>query len=52
MIILFVLNIFSVFFCIYIAKSRGADTRFWGIMALIFGLLATPFVFFSKAKVI
>ena len=51
MILLLVFNILSIFFCIYIAKSKGADTRFWGIMGLIFGPLAIPFVFFAKPKV-
>ena len=51
MIILFVLNILSVFFCIYIAKSRGAKTRFWGVMGLIFGPFSIPFVFLSKSKI-
>jgi hypothetical protein len=50
MIILLILNVLSVFFCIYLAKSKGASTRFWGIMGLIFGPLAIPFVFFSKPK--
>jgi len=51
MIFLLVLNILSIFICIYIAKARGANTRFWGIMGLIFGPLAIPFVFFSKPKI-
>ena len=49
--ILLILSILSVFFCIYIAKYRGVSTRFWGIMGLLIGPLAIPFVFFSKPKV-
>lgn len=34
--------------CHYIAKSRGANPAFWGVMGIIFGPLAIPFVFMSK----
>jgi len=50
MVILIIVSVFSIFFCIYIAKSRGANTKFWGLMSIIFGPLAIPFVFFSKPK--
>lgn len=35
-------------FCHNIAKSRGANPVFWGVMGLVFGPLAIPFVFMSK----
>ena len=35
-------------FCHYIAKNRGANPSFWGVMGIIFGPLALPFVFLSK----
>ena len=50
MVILLILNVLSIFFCIYIAKSKGANTKFWGFMGLLFGPLAIPFVFFSTEK--
>jgi len=52
MIILLFLNVLSIFICYYIAKSRGAKARFWGIMGAMFGPLAIPFVFFSKPVVV
>lgn len=38
----------SSFICFRVAKSRGANKRFWVYMGAIFGPLAIPFVFFSK----
>lgn len=34
--------------CHYIAKSRGANPVFWGVMGVVFGPLAIPFVYMSK----
>jgi len=36
--------------CHQIAKRRGANPVFWGVMAALFGPFAIPFVFMSKAK--
>ena len=36
--------------CHLVAKTRGANAVFWGVMGFIFGPLAIPFVFLSKAK--
>ena len=36
--------------CHFIAKTRGANPVFWGVMGIVFGPLAIPFVFMSKAK--
>ena len=34
--------------CHYVAKSRGANPVFWGVMGVIFGPLAIPFAFLAK----
>lgn len=34
--------------CHFVAKSRGASAVFWGVMGIVFGPLAIPFVFFAK----
>jgi hypothetical protein len=36
--------------CHQIAKKRGAKPVFWGVMGVIFGPLAIPFVFLAKPK--
>ena len=41
--------IISAILCHYIARHRGANAVFWGVMGAVFGPLAIPFVFFSKA---
>lgn len=33
-----------------IADRRGANTRLWAIMGAVFGPLAIPFIFLTKAK--
>ena len=40
--------ILSAIICHYVAKQRGANVAFWGVMGLVFGPLAIPFVFLSK----
>jgi hypothetical protein len=40
----------SAIICHLVAKNRGANPVFWGVMGLVFGPLAIPFVFFSKNK--
>ena len=40
----------SVVICHAIAKKRGANPVFWGVMGAIFGPLAIPFVFMAKAN--
>mgnify|MGYP006077255651 FL=1 len=47
---LVVLNIIAVLICYQMAKSRGGNPRFWGGLAVFFGPLVIPFVFFCKAK--
>jgi len=49
--IAFVIGTFvvSAILCHFVAKNRGANPIFWGVMGVIFGPLAIPFVFFSKA---
>jgi len=34
--------------CHFIAKRRGANAVFWGVMGAIFGPVAIPFACFSK----
>ena len=41
--------IISAVLCHFIAKNRGANAVFWGVMGAVFGPLAIPFVFLSKA---
>jgi hypothetical protein len=48
--ILVTINIFCIYVCYVIAKERGANTRFWGWMAVLFGPFAVPFVCFAKSK--
>ena len=36
--------------CHLIAKSRGKNPVFWGVMGVIFGPLAIPFIFITIKK--
>ena len=36
--------------CHAVAKKRGANPVFWGIMGAVFGPFAIPFVYFAKTK--
>jgi len=36
--------------CHFLAKSRGANPVFWGVMGILFGPLAIPFVFLAKSS--
>jgi hypothetical protein len=44
------INIACIILCHQIAKRRGANPVFWGVMGALFGPLAIPFVFFAKPK--
>jgi len=44
---LIALNILSIYICYQIAKSRNANTRFWGWMAVLLGPFAIPLVLLS-----
>jgi hypothetical protein len=48
--IMLLVAIASIVICHRVAKQRGADPVFWGVMAALFGPLAVPFVFFSKRR--
>ena len=48
--VLVAINLLCIYVCYVIAKERGASTRFWGWMAVLFGPFAVPFVCFAKAK--
>ena len=37
----------SAVICHQIAKARGGNAVFWGVMGLLFGPLAVPFSFFA-----
>jgi len=45
-----ILTVVSVVACHMIAKSRGGDAVFWGVMGLLFGPFAIPFAFRAKPK--
>ncbi len=45
---IFLVAILSIATCHYIAKKRGANPVFWGVMGALFGPLAIPFAFLSK----
>ncbi len=36
--------------CHLIAKRRGSNPVFWGVMGALFGPFAIPFAFFSKPR--
>ena len=36
----------------HLAQRRGANTFFWATMGAIFGPLAIPFIFLTKAKTV
>jgi len=40
--------ILSIVICHNIAKARGKEPVFWGVMGALFGPLAIPFVMFVK----
>ncbi len=45
---LLIVAIISTWTCYSIAKTRGANIRFWIVMAVCFGPFAIPFAFFAK----
>jgi uncharacterized membrane protein len=40
----------SIAICHWIAKKRGVNPVFWGLMGALFGPLAIPFVFLVRPK--
>jgi hypothetical protein len=40
----------SIVACHQIAKGRGANPVFWGLMGALFGPLAIPFAYMSKPR--
>jgi hypothetical protein len=40
----------SIMICHMIAKKRGRNPIFWGIMGGLFGPLAIPFIYFVKTR--
>lgn len=49
-IIMFVIAVASVIVCHMIAKKRGSNPIFWGVMGGVFGPLAIPLIFLSKKR--
>ena len=49
-IVIFLVFAASIMACHFIAKKRGINPVFWGVMGAILGPLAIPFIFMSKAK--
>ncbi len=46
--VLILVTTLSALICYSIAMKRGADSRYWVIMAILLGPFALPFVVFSK----
>lgn len=46
--IMIITIVVSAALCHTIAKQRGANPVFWGVIGLLFGPFAIPFVFLSK----
>ena len=49
-VLVLILVVASVLICHVIARKRGANAVFWGVMGALFGPLAIPFVFLSKRR--
>jgi hypothetical protein len=47
---LFLVTAASIVACHLIARGRGGDAVFWGVMGALFGPLAIPFAFRAKPK--
>ncbi len=41
--------VISAIICHFVAKNRGANAVFWGVIGAVFGPLAIPFVYLTKA---
>ena len=50
LLIIFMVFIVSAVICHFVAKNRGANPVFWGVMGAVCGPLAIPFVFLSKTS--
>lgn len=48
MMVLILLNVFSIFVCGFIAKYRRANVVYWGLLGALLGPLAIPLVCFAK----
>ncbi len=49
-VVAFALALISAFICHLVAKQKNANAIFWGVMGLMFGPLAIPFVIAVKDK--
>ena len=48
--IILIVSVASIMICPFLAKKRGANPVFWGVMGALFGPLAIPFVFLAKTE--
>jgi hypothetical protein len=48
--VLALLTLVSIIACHAIARRRGGNAVFWGIMGALFGPLAIPFAFLAKPR--
>ena len=46
--ILFSIYLLSIVVCHFLARHRGANPVFWGVMGALFGPLAIPFIFMAR----
>ena len=42
------MTVLSTLLAYHMAKEKGLNVKFWVIIAIIFGLLVLPFIFFAK----
>ena len=47
-VIIILILLASALICHQLAKRRGAQPVFWGVMGIVFGPLAIPFVFLAR----
>lgn len=50
LIVLLLVTLASIVACHRIARSRGGNAVFWGLMGAVFGPFAIPFAFLAKPK--
>ena len=50
-VVVIIFTLVSATICHLIAKSRGKNPVFWGVMGVIFGPLAIPFIFIPIKRI-
>jgi len=48
--ILIIISLLSASICYFVADKRRLPTLHWGLMGLLFGPFAIPFVYFKKSE--